>query len=290
VETQQLGVPPASSATYYAIQGLDRPVPYLLAGASVLARVERRATAYGMSASLHTLGADLTAVWEAGRRAEDQFRAPFQAQRPTDQWRPTGQSVRVALQRPLARQGRFQLTANHEALSGNAVRSDLTGLAAQVEERQQGMEGELRWGWRRLRLLGFGGITRHKRTVVDFVAQVTGLTQRVTPFGGVEAQLRHGTWGITGGMTYASSHGSGRLPVPARQSAAYTRLVAPDLAYEVAPASAWSGWLRLSHRVVGKDGDITARVERVSPTAVDVVRAQPGGDRRRVTVGIGLRP
>jgi hypothetical protein len=289
VETQQLTASPGS-ATYYAVRGVARPVPYLLAGASVLARVERRASAHGLTASVRAMGADLVAVWETSQRTEDQFLAPFQAQRPTDRWRPRGQSLRTALQRPFARHGRLQVTASHETLSGEATRGDLTGLAVQVEERRQALEAEVRWRWRGMDLLGFGGVIRHDRTVVDFVAQVEGLTQRTTPFSGVEAFVRHGGWGVTAGASHAASQGSGRLPILAQQDATYGRLVAPDLAYEVATVSAWSGWLRLAHQVAGKAADLTVRVDGASPVAVDMARAQPGGQRRRLTVGIGVRP
>jgi hypothetical protein len=289
VETQQLNPSPGAT-TYYAVQGIDRPVPYVLSGSALLTRIERRATAYGATVSGQVWGIDATAAWERGQRAEDQFSAAFQATRPTDRWRPSGQAARVGLQGKFSHRGQWQVIGSYDALSGDAVRADLTGLAMQVDEHRTAGEVVLRWMGDRAGFLGFGGLTQHSRTLLDFVAQSTARTERATPFVGGEAVVRPRGWRIAVGTSAAIASGSGSIPPLASQAPSYTRLVAPALSYELASVTAWSAWARAGRRVGRTMIDVTARVEQATPSAIDVARAQPAGTRQRFTLGVGARP
>jgi hypothetical protein len=289
VETQQLNPSPGAT-TYYGVNGIDRPVPYLLAGSSLLTRIERRAMAYGATVSGRALGLDATAVWERGRRSEDRFSAPFQVTRPTDRWRPRAEVARLGVQGGLRRRGQWMVVGSFETLSGDAVRGDLNGLAIQAEEQRVAAEAQIRWRWTDAGVLAFGGLTNHRRTLVDFVARSTAQTERLTPFAGAEGTLRHGAWRSAVGLSVAIASGSGSLPPLAAQSPSYARLIAPELSYEVAAVSAWSAWVRTGRRIGRIPLDLTARIEQAAPGSIDATRAQPGGSRQRITMGVSARP
>lgn len=291
VETQVLSPTPLRT-TYYAVHGIDNPIGYSLKdGSEMFARIQRRAMSAGATLSMRVAGTDAVVLWESGHQAEDQFLGPFSERRPTDTWRAAGTMMRAGLARVLGSHWSAQLVVARDALDGDAVRADLTGLALRVSEARTTAEGEVRWASTKgVRAVVHGGLARHDRDVVDFVAQSSAQIQRTVPFGSAEAMMRRRAWYGVIGASYAGGSAVGRIPPLAGQSANYLRIVAPALAYDVAATRSVGAWVRLGRHVRRTEIDLTVRGERTTPRAVDIARAQPAGARELLQLGVGVRP
>ena len=112
---------------------------------------------------------------------------------------------------------------------------------------------------------------------------------QTTPFLSAEvARTVDGTFLGTGVLSARTSP-TAALP-PAARGVNYQRLIAPELAYDAAEATAMAYWVNVRRAVRGHDVFAQLRLEQASPTTVLVSRLQPGGERSRWQVSLGYRP
>ena len=274
----------------YAVQGYDEPFGIPVTDQYVFVRNDRRATAVGGTVEFSALGARVVAVYEQGDRAEDQYRTVGTPVRPTDRWRATGSQSRVMAQRELGSRARGTLVASFEELDGNAVRSDLTGIAFDGRDEKAAVEGDVR-----VAISSFwsaaisGGVTRLSSTRTDYVATINSDVITTTPFLSAEVARRLGRGAVSIGVSAAATSPNGAVPVAARDPN-YQRLIAPALAYDAAEASAVAGWLTATMPLRGRSILMGVRSERATPRSVNVARLQPDGERSGWSVMLGVRP
>lgn len=287
-ETNVLNPSPLSTIIY-TLQGMDEPQGIPVANATLFVRNDRRATADGLTASFELLGTSVVAVYERGNRADDQYRLITSRVRPTDSWRTSGSESRVQLARDFGAGVRAMVVAHRVTLNGKGYRNDLAGLAVLGGDTQNAVEGDVRYtrgAW----MVGVtGGMTQRTQDRQDYVAQLTSHIEQVTPF--VSGEVARAVRGVSVavGASFASTSPTAALPAASR-GPNYRRLIAPDLAYDAAEASASALWLTVRRAVRGHDVFVQLRTEQASPTSVLASRLQPSGDRTRWQVGVGYRP
>ena len=289
-ETNLLNATP-SATVIYGLQGYDEPFGYAVGSNSpVFVRVDRRATALGGSAELTVMRTRVVVMHEKGDRAEDQYRSITSAVRPTETWRASGSESRAMAQRLFGTRVRATVVASIESLDGDAVRSDLKGIAVKGSDEKSAIEGDVRVSFAKAWSAAvIGGATHVLTTRTDYVAAIGSHIDATTPFGGVELARKVGRASVAVGATASATSPSGALPSSARDPN-YRRLIAPALAYDAASARAWSTWFTATTPMSAAVLLVSVRAEHTSPTAVVTSRLQPGGERTAWSVTVGLRP
>jgi len=289
-ETNLLNPRPLATIVY-AVQGLAEPSGILVtASDQIFVRQDRRATALGGTIEATVFGARMVVTHESGDRFDDEYRLITARVRPTDSWRARASDTRVQLQRGFGAAWRSTLVAHRITINGSGVRSDLRGVAVRGGDEQLAVEADLRWQRRGWQAGVLGGAMRRTYEREDFVAQASVRTERATPFASAEVARRWSTRAVAAGLSFATASPAGSVPRAADQGPNYRRLIAPELAYELATARAWSAWITAEQRVLGTAAFAQARTERVSPQSLAPARLQPEGDRTRWSVSVGFRP
>jgi hypothetical protein len=289
-ETNVLNATPAATIIY-GVQGYDEPFGYIVGASSpVFVRVDKRATALGGTMDLTVADTRIVATYERGDRAEDQYRNIGQRVRPSEQWRASGSSSHVQLQRLLGTRVRATVVASNDALNGTARRSDLTGIAVVGRDEKLAVEGDVRVrlsdAWT---IAALGGATRLQTSRTDYVVTLSSDIKTTTPFVGGEVARRWRRVAIALGASRASTTPSGALP-KATQGPTYRRLIAPSLAYDAAQASAVAGWITATLPLRSGTLITSVRSERATPSTVVSSRLQPGGERSGWSLSLGIRP
>lgn len=289
-ETNVLNAAP-SPTIVYGLQGYDEPFGYQVSAASpVFVRIDRRATAVGGNAEFTLMNARVVVTHEQGDRAEDQYRSIVSQVRPTDRWRASGSETRVMVQREMGERVRATVVASNESLDGNAVRSDLRGIAMDGHDVKSAVEADVRATFAtHWQLALICGATHLLTTRTDYVAAIGSRIDATTPFGGVELARRVSRAAVALGATMTHTAPSGSLPAAARDPN-YQRLIAPGLAYDAATASAWSAWVTATVPLNAATVLLSVRTEHASPSTVVRSRLQPGGERTGWQLSLGIRP
>lgn len=289
-ETNVLNPSPLPTVIY-AIRGYDEPLGIPVSGtSSVFVRHDRRATAVGGTAEATVLSTRVVLTHEQGDHADDQYRTVASAVRPTERWRANGTETRVQLQRLFGPRLRTTVVGVHQTLNGEAVRSDLTGLAFDGNDTRSAVEGDVRLSvsdaWSAAVL---GGVSRTTSVRTDFVTSIASRVEAAVPFVGGEVARRFGGGlALAVGGSVASTSPNGALP-GANRGPNYGRLIAPALAYDAAEATAVAGWLTATVPFRGRTLMAGVRSESTSPSSVVTARLQPGGSRDGWSVVVGIR-
>ena len=288
-ETNVLNASPLPTIIY-AVQGYDEPFGLQVGSASpVFVRNDRRATALGGTVELTALDTRIVLTYEKGKHAEDQYRNITSRVRPTDQWRASGTTSRIQLQRALGLRVRATVVGSSESLDGTAVREDLKGIAMDGGDTKAAIEGDVRVRFARSWSAAvLGGATRLTSTRTDYVVSLRSSLQAATPFIGAELSRRWRRTAIAVGGSAASTSPSGTLPSTALK-ANYRRIIAPMLAYDAAQATAVAGWVTALLPIGGTTFVVSARAERTAPRSAVAARLQPTGERTGWSVSVGVR-
>ena len=287
-ETNVLNPSPLNTVIY-AMKGYDEPPGIPVVNATLFVRNDRRATALGGTFAFEVASTHVVVVHEQGDRADDQYRLITARVRPTDSWRTTARESRIQVARLFGESVRAMLVAYDVSLDGRGTRDDLAGLAVDGSDGQQAVEADVRYTRGAWRVGALGGLTRRTHDRRDFVAELSATIEQSTPFVSAEvARTLGGTW-LGAGVSSAWTSPTAALP-PAARGVNYQRLIAPELAYDAAEATAMAYWVNVRRAVRGHDVFAQLRLEQASPTTVAVARLQPGGERSRWQVSVGYRP
>lgn len=289
VETYLLSVNPLQT-TLYALQGYDEPMGLPVTNLPVFARIERRTTAIGGTLELTALDARIVLTHEQGKRAEDQNRNPTNPVRPTDRWRAEGSETRVMMQRMFGERIRGTLLGSMESLEGEAVRSDLSGLAFDGRDERMAVEADVRVAlnpqWSAALL---GGVTRVSSERDDYVVLLGSEIASTTPFVAAEVARRFTRAAISAGVSAAITAPTGEVPPVGDLGPNYQRIIAPALAYDAAEARAVAAWVTGAVPLRGRMLLASVRAEQTTPTSIATSRLQPGGSRSGWSLSVGVR-
>jgi hypothetical protein len=172
------------------------------------------------------------------------------------------------------------LIAHALRYDGEGRRNDLAGLALQGEDAQQAVELDVRHRWTRWQAGITGGATNREYVRRDFVAELAATTKAQTPFVSTELARHFGQSAVALGASWAARVPTGSVPTVDR-GPNYRRLQAPELAYEVAEASAVALSLTWQRQVGRRALLAQFRREEASPRSVVASRLQPEGARER---------
>lgn len=295
VEMNTLNSAPLGT-TYSPIRGFDEPLTLSLPPSNPIINVksERRANALGGTLDATVLGTRLVVSYESGRRYEDSYSAIGVRSRPSEEWRAEGSEIRGQFQRPVGARVHATVVGFASDLTGTAERPDLTGIAFRGSDARQGVEGDVRVDLgSRWRVGVLGGLLRTQRDREDLVAERRFDLESTMPFGGFEivrgwrARSAEGG-GVALGASLARSSASGNVPPVAGTGPKYQLLIAPELAYEAATASATAVWGTVAVPVRTTQLIASVRVERASPVTVAAGRLQPSGTRNGWSASLGV--
>jgi hypothetical protein len=276
----------------YAVQAYDEPfgLPQTPLSPSLFARNDRRATAQGLTLDAAFAGVRVVLVHERGRRAEDQTLAPFAATRAIDRWRAEGAETRFTVSRSLGSATQLLIIGSQETLDGSAVRADLTGTAITGSDTRHALEADVRWTLSRWSAAARGGVVLTDHARRDFVAEVATSIQRTTPF--VSAEVARQVRGVSILLGGSATNTGAKAGIPtdvAARGPEYRRLIAGDLAYEVADGIATAAWVGTRIPVGKVSLHASVRVEQSSARTEALERLQPTGERRVVSVVFGVQ-
>ncbi|MEP6780178.1 MAG: DUF6850 family outer membrane beta-barrel protein [Gemmatimonadaceae bacterium] len=279
----------------YSLAGLAEPfgIPINATSGASYTRIDRRATSTGGSLSARVLSADIVVTHEAGQRADDQTQAPLTANRiDTQRWRAKGSETRLEVQRRLVRTLTATVVGSYESLHGDGRRADLNGIAFTGANARRAIEVDVRTPAERAWSVAVnGGAVQLVDSLTDYVAQVGTKSDVVTRFAAAEVAHRFGRNALALGVSGAStSPRSASIPPALSRQPQYQRLIAPAVAYAVAEAGAYAGWLTMTVPFRTSLLMVTARAERTSPSSAVPSRLQPTGTRSAWSVGLGIRP
>lgn len=288
-ETNILNPSPLSTI-YYPIQGFEEPPPLTIPfGTSQFLRIDRRATATGGTIDLTIAGNALVLSYETGTRAEDTYASPLAQIRSTTTWRASGHEVRAALQRQIHRHATITLVASDENVAGDARRPDLTGITYSGTDRRRALEGDFRVAFKERWHTGASvGVVQTQRTQQDFVSQQLANTTVNVPFFAAEVARQSARAQVAIGGSVAAQRGDGDIPTNAQSGPNFRRLIAPQLAYEVASARAVSGWVSavIANPVI--DVSVKIRAERTAALRAGEIPYQPPGQRNLFSFALGV--
>lgn len=286
-ETNILNPSPLNTVIY-TVQGFDEPQGIPVVNATLFVRSDRRATSNGVTMSFNTHGTTVVAVYERGQRADDQYRLITARARPTDSWRADASETRVQLQRMFGSRLSTTVVAHHITMDGTGTRNDLSGLAISGSDAQSAIEADARLTLGNWKVGVLGGLQRRSMDRQDFVAEITASVEKTVPFISAEVARQVGTFAMSAGASAATAAPTASLP-PADRGPNYQRLIAPDLAYDAAKASATAAWVTVQHPFRGQHLFARLRFDQASASSVLTERLQPGGDRHRWQLNAGYR-
>jgi len=277
----------------YQLQGYDEPfaIPVQGSSANIFTRNEQRATARGATAEATLWGTRVVLAHERGARADDQTLAPFSTTRAIERWRARGNETSMQAGRALGGSWRALLLARQATQDGEGRRSDLTGVAFAGTDVEQVVEADLRWTPQgRWQAGARGGVLRTTARFDDFAALAMSDITSAASFVSVEAARRWSRVAVAVGGSYASRVAlDGVLPPAGERAETYQRVLAPAIAYEVADLQAFAWFGTLTSTLGGQEWSLSLRTERAAPRSTAASRLQPNGQRRGMSIALGMR-
>ena len=292
-ESNILGATPLATRMY-AVVGYDEPfgVKVDATTGSVFTRNNRHATAFGGTVEFTLLDARVVLTHEGANRTDNQTLAPFVSSAPTDSWIATGSETRLEVQRLLGPRLRATLVGAMEKSSGAGRRTDLPGIAYRGSDSRSAFEGDLRatlGGGMSAALLG--GVVMNEHTLDDYAAELSSKVKSASPFVAVEFARRFGGFAVAAGLSAAANTPlDSRVPATDSLGVNYQRVIAPDVAYQVAWGRAVAEWITVTGTVGGRKMIVALRSERAAPRSAAPLRMQPEGNRSVWSMAVGIRP
>ena len=278
----------------YAVQGYDEPfgVKVDATTGSVFTRNNRRAHAVGGTVDATLFGARIVLTHESASRTDGQTLAPFVSPSPTDSWTATGSETRIEAQRMMGPRLRATVVGALEKSSGSGRRTDLPGIAYRGSDSRNAVEGDLRasLGARTDAAL-LGGVVMNRHTLDDYAAELSSDVKSASPFVSVEFARRFAGFAVAAGVSAAANTPlDSRVPATDSLGVNYQRVIAPDVAYQVAWGRAVAEWITVTGVLGGRKFMVALRTERAAPRSEAPQRLQPTGNRSVWSLAVGIRP
>ena len=285
----------AGNSRAYVLSGYFEPVPRDLEPAKgpVRRRLDRVATAEGVSLGGRLIGTTWTAFAQRERTNDTQYADFFEADPPTDDWAAHGWSAGFTAQSALG-DSLVLVTAavRHTQLEGEALRMDLEDVNFETEEYTTYLTGELRLlpqgDWQAALWLALGREHRERR---DLLARVRSDIGHWAPAASLEVARS-----LPFGLAVSAAAGisqyapQGGIPNPFKMGNAYQEWIAPEMSVYGTEAVCRSGALTVRWGA-GTGSSIWFRGTLASLSAkrgVGTLRPLPDGSRSRHTIEVGV--